>query len=73
MSESPQTLSTPRKAIRESQMLSWTLESNEAGAWALFLRIGGQVKQLTPWQETREAVFEGIEKLFAGTEPPPAA
>ena len=37
----------------ESVLVTWTLESNEVGTWALFVRVSGVATQMTPWFTTQ--------------------
>lgn len=51
-------------AIKESVLISWTVENNEAGAWALFARMGGVPNQMTTWYETKAQLMEALKGRF---------
>lgn len=57
-------------AKTESQLISWTVESNEAGSWALFARIAGKAEQMTTWFESRDELIAKLKGRFELTEPP---
>src|SRR4249920_3129113 len=48
--------------MTESLMVTWTLESNAADQWALFLRVGGIAYQQTAWFQTRDALLLSLTK-----------
>jgi len=53
--------------IKESILVSWTIENNDAGAWALFFRLGGERTQMTPWFETKAELVETLKARLAAS------
>jgi hypothetical protein len=44
----------------ESQMVTWTIDSNAAGQWALHVRVGGTVVQVSEWKASREDLLDDV-------------
>ena len=51
----------------ESQMVTWTLESNEDGKWALMMRTAGLITQMSDWYDSPQALREAIRQKFHGS------
>jgi hypothetical protein len=50
----------------ESQVVTWTLESDADSQWAVFMRVGGIERvQVTPLFATREACLAHVKLAFA--------
>lgn len=53
-------------AVPESQLVVWTIEKNEDGKHALFLRLAGQPYQMTDWFEHRDDLIATLRLRLAG-------
>jgi hypothetical protein len=50
--------------IRESILISWTIENNDFGQWALFARVGGPAVLMSNWYDTKEQLVEALKGLL---------
>jgi hypothetical protein len=48
----------------ESVLVTWTMESNADGKWALFMRVGGAHTQVSSLFDSREQLIAATQRLF---------
>jgi hypothetical protein len=52
----------------ESQLVTWTIESNADGQWALYMRAGGTATQLSDWYDSPKEIYVAIQRMFSAHE-----